>query len=43
VVGASAGGTVQVDGVPHPMPQHGFARDSLFDVVERGPRRCACA
>lgn len=37
VVGASAGGTIQVDGVPHPMPQHGFARDSLFDVVERRP------
>ena len=37
VVGASAGGTIHVDGVPHPMPQHGFARDSLFDVVERRP------
>ena len=37
VVGASAGGTIHVDGVPHPMPQHGFARDTLFDVVERRP------
>jgi galactose mutarotase-like enzyme len=37
VVGASAGGTVHVDGVPYPMPQHGFARDSVFDVVERRP------
>ncbi|WP_375460452.1 aldose 1-epimerase family protein [uncultured Enterovirga sp.] len=33
VVGASAGGEVQVDGVAYPMPQHGFARRSLFSVV----------
>lgn len=34
VVGASIGGNVQVDGVSHPMPQHGFARHSLFALVE---------
>jgi len=37
VVGASAGGMIRVDGKPYPMPQHGFARDSLFEVVERRP------
>jgi len=36
VVGASAGGAVKVDGKSYPMPQHGFARDSLFDVIGRG-------
>jgi galactose mutarotase-like enzyme len=36
VVGASAGGAVKVDGKSYPMPQHGFARDSVFDVIERG-------
>lgn len=34
VVGASVGGAVQVEGVAHPMPQHGFARRSLFSLVE---------
>jgi galactose mutarotase-like enzyme len=37
VVGASVGGAVLVEGVAYPMPQHGFARDSLFAVVERRP------
>jgi galactose mutarotase-like enzyme len=37
VVGASAGGAVRVGGRPYPMPQHGFARDSRFAVVERRP------
>lgn len=37
VVGASAGGAVRVDGRAHPMPQHGFARDARFEVVEAGP------
>lgn len=36
VVGASAGGVVKVEGRSYAMPQHGFARDSLFDVIERG-------
>nr|WP_137827279.1 aldose 1-epimerase family protein [Methylobacterium sp. L1A1] len=35
VVGASAGGMVQVEGRPYPMAQHGFARDCLFTVVAR--------
>ena len=34
VVGASAGGAVRVDPHTYPMPQHGFARDSLFTVVD---------
>lgn len=35
VVGASAGGAVRVGAQSYPMPQHGFARDSHFAVVER--------
>jgi galactose mutarotase-like enzyme len=35
VVGASAGGVVGIAGQTYPMPQHGFARDSLFALVER--------
>ena len=26
------------DGVKRPMPQHGFARDSAFEIVESGPK-----
>jgi galactose mutarotase-like enzyme len=37
VVGASAGGEIRVAGRAYPMPQHGFARDSLFEVLERRP------
>ncbi len=37
VVGASAGGMVRVDGRSYPMPQHGFARDSVFEVLELRP------
>lgn len=33
MVGASAGGAVQVAGQSYPMAQHGFARDLPFDVV----------
>ena len=33
VVGASQGGTVRVDDAAYPMPQHGFARTSRFDLV----------
>ena len=35
VVGASAGGAVRIAGQTYPMPQHGFARDSRFALVER--------
>lgn len=34
VVGASRGGAVGIAGKSYAMPQHGFARDSVFDVVE---------
>ncbi len=36
VVGASAGGVVRVGPQTYPMPQHGFARDSLFTVLDKG-------
>jgi galactose mutarotase-like enzyme len=39
VVGASAGGQVTVDGRDYPMPQHGFARNVDFAVVEHGSDR----
>jgi galactose mutarotase-like enzyme len=35
VVGASAGGAVQVEGRRYPMAQHGFARDLPFAVIDR--------
>lgn len=35
VVGASTGGAVQVGARAYPMPQHGFARDLPFTVIER--------
>lgn len=38
VVGASAGGMVQVDGVAYAMPQHGFARRSLFSLIQEDGR-----
>lgn len=34
-VGASQGGRIEVDGVSYPMAQHGFARRSPFELVER--------
>lgn len=34
VVGASAGGVIKVSGQSYAMPQHGFARDSLFEVAD---------
>ena len=37
VVGASRDGVVRVEGRTYPMPQHGFARTSRFDLVEHGP------
>lgn len=36
VVGASVAGEVRVEGRAYPMPQHGFARDARFTLVERG-------
>ena len=36
VVGASAGGTIHVDGKAYPMGQHGFARDLPFTVLDQG-------
>ncbi|MBD8907084.1 aldose 1-epimerase family protein [Methylorubrum zatmanii] len=35
VVGASSGGSVQVEGRRYPMAQHGFARDLPFTVLSR--------
>jgi galactose mutarotase-like enzyme len=35
VIGMTNGGVVRVDGVEYPMPKHGFARDSAFDLVRR--------
>jgi galactose mutarotase-like enzyme len=35
VVGASAGGVIRVGGQTYRMPQHGFARDSRFALIER--------
>lgn len=35
VVGASVGGSVRVGHQSYPMPQHGFARDSRFTIVEQ--------
>ena len=35
VVGASTDGTVHVGDAAYPMPQHGFARDLAFTVIER--------
>lgn len=40
VVGASAGGVVRVGGREYPMPQHGFARTSRFEPVERSDAAC---
>jgi galactose mutarotase-like enzyme len=36
VIGMTAGGTIRVDGVEHPIAKHGFARDLPFAVVDRG-------
>ncbi|RIA44617.1 galactose mutarotase-like enzyme [Hephaestia caeni] len=33
VIGVTNGGVIRVDGTAHPMPKHGFARHSTFDVV----------
>lgn len=36
VVGALGGGCYRLDGQEYPLPRHGFARHSLFEVVETG-------
>lgn len=33
VIGATNGGVIRVDGAEYPMPKHGFARHSTFDLV----------
>ncbi|GJE29065.1 aldose 1-epimerase family protein [Methylobacterium organophilum] len=39
VVGASADAAIRVGGQTYPMPQHGFARDAAFSVVEQAEDR----
>lgn len=39
VVGAVNGDVIRINGHAYPMRKHGFARRSLFDVVERRPDR----
>ena len=39
IVGALNGGVYRLDGAEYPLPQHGFARTMLFDVVDAGPER----
>ncbi|KRA81437.1 aldose 1-epimerase family protein [Altererythrobacter sp. Root672] len=39
IVGALNGGRYRLDGVEHPMPKHGFARVSPFDLVEHTETR----
>lgn len=36
IVGRVTGDGLRIDGREHPMPKHGFARRSLFEVVEAG-------
>ncbi|MET0178884.1 MAG: aldose 1-epimerase family protein [Novosphingobium sp.] len=36
IVGGLANGVLRLDGREYPLPRHGFARHSLFEVVERG-------
>lgn len=35
IVGRANGDVIRVDGVAYPMPKHGFARQSTFDLVRR--------
>ena len=43
VVGVVNGGVIRLDGAEYPMPKHGFARHSLFDVVLAEPSRAVFA
>jgi galactose mutarotase-like enzyme len=36
IVGELAGGVLRLDGAEYPLPRHGFARRSVFELVERG-------
>ena len=40
IVGAAPGGQIAINGVTSPMPQHGFARRSLFRLEEHGDDFC---
>ena len=37
VIGCVAGGVVRVDGATYPMPKHGFARHSEWEVADQSP------
>ena len=39
VIGLTNGGVIRLGGRDYPMPKHGFARHSLFDVVQAEPAR----
>ena len=40
IVGKAANNAIRVDGKNYPISQHGFARDSDFEIVEAEPGRC---
>lgn len=41
IVGAVSGGAIHVDGETYPMAQHGFARKSVFDLIDHQPASAA--
>lgn len=43
VIGMTASGTIRVDGQAYPIAKHGFARRSVFSVIETGPTRAVFA
>ena len=43
VIGVTNGGVIRVDGTTYPMPKHGFARHSLFEVTAAAPDRVTLA
>ncbi len=43
VVGMTASGAIKVDGVSYPIAKHGFARRSVFSVIETGATRAVFA
>lgn len=40
MVGRANGDHIRVAGVTYPLPQHGFARASRFECIEKTPSRC---
>ncbi len=40
MVGRAANDRIRVGGAFFPLPQHGFARRSLFEIVEAAPEKC---